>query len=164
MAALSARISSRSNRRPPISNRPKPRKSMKRKKSTVSTLAEAHRHVRQCCFAGKRIVVFSGGAAKSEAGYLSTKSANSTKAAATAPSSAAIPSSARAIRRWSCSMISSRFIKPPDHFPSRITFSMRRSGTNHCSATSTYSNSDIRESTNAKPMPDAYKSRDNTAL
>ena len=36
------------------------------KKIPVATLTERVRHIMQCCFNGKRIVVFSGGAAKGE--------------------------------------------------------------------------------------------------
>ena len=36
------------------------------KKIPIATLAERVKHVMQCCFNGRRIVVFSGGAAKGE--------------------------------------------------------------------------------------------------
>jgi class I fructose-bisphosphate aldolase len=37
------------------------------KKIPIGTLTERVRHIVQCCFNGRRIVVFSGGAAKDEA-------------------------------------------------------------------------------------------------
>jgi class I fructose-bisphosphate aldolase len=43
------------------------RKVYESKKIPVATLAERIAHIKQCCFNGRRIVIFSGGAAKSEA-------------------------------------------------------------------------------------------------
>ena len=56
----------------------------------------------QAAFAGRRIVIFSGGEAKGEDAS-SRRSARSATAAASARSSGATPSSARARRRWRCS-------------------------------------------------------------
>ena len=74
-------------------------------KIDVSTLSKRIAHVVQSCFAGRRIVVFSGGEASI------TKPAASVTAAAMARSSAATRSSGRAKRRWRCWIPSSRSIR-----------------------------------------------------
>ncbi len=47
------------------------KKVYEKEKIDISTMAARIKHVMQCCFAGRRIVVFSGGEAKDEAGLFS---------------------------------------------------------------------------------------------
>ena len=62
----SARTSSRSSSRPTIWSRARRRRSTRSTGSTSATPAARVRHCMQAAFAGRRIVVFSGGAAKGE--------------------------------------------------------------------------------------------------
>ena len=85
---------------------PEAKAAYEKAKIDISTLAERIEHVVQATFNGRRIVVFSGGAAKDLEGLSRGRAAFAT-AAATARSSAATPSSARATRRSTCSTRSS---------------------------------------------------------
>lgn len=55
--------------KPPTSflEQPEAKASYEKNNVAISTLAERIAHIKQCCFAGRRLVVFSGGAAKGDA-------------------------------------------------------------------------------------------------
>ncbi len=71
-------------------------------KIDISTMAKRVEHVMQARFAGRRIVVFSGGEAKGLDGALRGNPRPARRRRQRLASSAATPSSARAPRRWRC--------------------------------------------------------------